>query len=311
MTERLAAIDVGTNTARLLIGSLDGTLPLQPLLLKRIITRLGGGFTRTTGLSPEAMERTIAALHDFAGLINRYGVTEVRAVTTSAVRDALNGRKFSDEVSARTGIHLDIIDGKEEGLLTLKGVLAGMETRSVENFLFDVGGGSTEYILSQGEKPLFTRSLPLGVVRLTEGKITPASINDKISRELSLLAGDLEDEGLKERVERATLVGTAGTATTLAALQLKLEKYDSRKVNNYSLSLDEIKVILAQLLPMSPEDRLTVPGMEKGREDLIIAGIYITIRTMELFGFKQLKVSDYGLLEGLLSTMADRLGRHH
>jgi exopolyphosphatase/guanosine-5'-triphosphate,3'-diphosphate pyrophosphatase len=311
MAQMFAAIDVGTNTARLLIGCLDATGTLQPLLLKRQITRLGGGFSRKTGLSAEAMKRTIAAMHDFAESIKHHGVTEVRAVTTSAVRDALNGRNFSNEVLARTGIRLDIIDGNEEALLTLKGVLTAMDKRSEDFFVFDVGGGSTEYTLSLGETPLFTRSLPLGVVRLTEGKITCDAINDKISRELALLAKDLEQEGLKEKVERATLVGTAGTATTLAALHLKMEDYDYRKVNNYCLSLDNIKDILSQLLPMTPEERLTVPGLEKGREDLIIAGIFITIRTMELFGFKQLKVSDYGLLEGLLATIADRVSRHH
>jgi exopolyphosphatase / guanosine-5'-triphosphate,3'-diphosphate pyrophosphatase len=311
MAKVLAAIDVGTNTARLLIGCLDSNGTLQPLLLKRKITRLGGGFSRNAGLSAEAMERTITAMQDFAESMKLQGVIEVRAVATSAVRDALNGRQFTDDVLACTGIRLEVIDGNEEALLTLKGVLAAMDNQTGDYFVFDVGGGSTEYTFSEGEVPLFTRSLPLGVVRLTEGKITCAAITDKISRELVVLARDLEQEGLQKSLETATLVGTAGTATTLAAIHLNLKDYDYRKINNYCLSLNNIKDILTRLLPLTPEERLAVPGLEKGREDLIIAGIFITIRTMELFGFKHLKVSDFGLLEGLLATVADHACRNH
>jgi exopolyphosphatase/guanosine-5'-triphosphate,3'-diphosphate pyrophosphatase len=302
MEQKVAAIDVGTNTARLLIGRLDASGSIQPLQLKRHITRLGGGFSKKTGLSTEAKERAIAAMSDFAETLKQHGVTKVRAVATSAVRDALNGKDFSEEVSARTGICLEVIDGNEEAILTLRGVLAGLDKRSGDYFIFDVGGGSTEYTLTQGETPVFTRSLPLGVVRLTEGKITYDAMNDKISRELANLVGEIEKAGLKKSIANTVLVGTAGTATSLAAIHLKMEDYDYRRVNNYCLSINSIKEILTELLPMSFEERLTVPGLEKGREDLIIAGILITIKTMETFDFKQLKVSDYGLLEGLINS---------
>lgn len=310
--QKVAAIDVGTNTARLLIGRLDALGSIQPLQLKRHITRLGGGFSKKTGLSAEARERTIAAMIDFAETLKEHGVTKVRAVATSAVRDALNGKDFSEEVSAKTGICLEVIDGNEEAILTLRGVLAGLDERSGDYFIFDVGGGSTEYTLTQGETPIFTRSLPLGVVRLTEGKITYDAMNDKVSRELANLVDEIEKAGLKKSIPHAVLVGTAGTATSLAAIHLKMEDYDYRRVNNYCLSINSIKEILTELLPLSFEERLSVPGLEKGREDLIIAGILITIKTMETFGFKQLKVCDYGLLEGLINTVqhyAEQQGR--
>lgn len=113
----------------------------------------------------------------------------------------------------------------------------------------------------------------------------------------------MEEAGMASLVESATLVGTAGTATTLAAIHLKMEDYDYRKVNNYVLTLEEIKEILNKLLPLTFEERLNVIGLEKGREDLIIAGILVTVKTMEMLGFKKMKISDYGLLEGLMLSV--------
>lgn len=303
MQDKIAAIDLGTNSARLLIGSIDSTGLIQPVLLQRHITRLGGGFMKQSGISAEARERTIKALMDFSGSLKKLDVTHYRAVATSAVRDAANGKEFAGEVFDRTGIHLEIIDGEEEALLTLRGVLSGLDDRSGHFFLFDIGGGSTEYTLTRGDIPLFTKSLPLGVVRLTEGKVTREAMDEKIVRELSKLAADIDSAGYGKGVINATLVGTAGTATTLASIHLKMDDYDYRKVNNYCLSLDSIRDILRKLFPMSLEERLRVPGLEKGREDLIIAGALLTVRTMENFGFDRLKVSDYGLLEGVLFSI--------
>ena len=295
-----AAIDLGTNTARLLIGYVDGAGTILPVLQMRRITRLGGGFTREEGISGEASARTVAALRDFAAEMRRHHVARLRAVATSAVRDAVNGKEFCDLILKETGIELEIIDGKTEGVLTLRGVLAGIDDKSGSFLVFDVGGGSTEYTLAAGDSVLFTASLPLGVVRLTEGKITCAAMEEKIARELRPLREKLQDKALLTYLDQATLVGTAGTATTLAAISRKMTHYDYRLVNNYVLGLDEIKTICATLLPMAPTQRLQVPGLEEGREDLIIAGMLITIKTKELFGFTTLKVSDFGLLEGVL-----------
>ncbi len=303
MREKIAAIDMGTNSARLLIGYRDSGGSIQPVLLRRHITRLGGGFKKETGISAKAAERTIKALHDFSSCLKKEGIVRFRAVATSAVRDAANGREFVEEVFTQTGISLEIIDGKEEALLTLQGVISGLDVRSGDLFVFDIGGGSTEYTLSKGETPLFTKSLPLGVVRLTEGKGSCEAMDDKITRELMKIRSDIEKAGMTGSLAEAVLVGTAGTSTTLAAIHLEMDEYDYRRVNNYCLTLDDIKNIYASLLPMAPEERLKVPGLEKGREDLIIAGALITIRTMEIFGFNRLKVSDYGLLEGIMLSI--------
>lgn len=303
MHRPIAAIDLGTNTARLLIGFVEKPRKIKPILVKRWITRLGSGFTREAGLAESARERSIEALADFADEIRRNGVSKVRGVATSAVRDAVNGKSFCEEIHAKTGILLEIIDSDDEGLLTLRGVLSALENDAGNVLVFDIGGGSTEFTIALAGTPVFTESLPLGVVRLTEGKRDVESMEEKISRELAHLHASLSRRGLIETVSRLTLVGTAGTATTLAAISLKMTDYIPERVNNYTLFRPQIMDIYNLLSRMTPEDRLAVPGLEKGREDLIIAGILVTLKTMETFGFPGLTVSDSGLLEGVLLSI--------
>lgn len=298
-TNRIAAIDFGTNTARLLIAekSIDGGL--VHLRLEREIVRMGGGFTREHGLSIEAMARGLSCLSRFAAIVGEYGVDQVRAVATSAVRDAVNGHEFVARVHGETGITLSVINGNTEGVLTLAGVVVGLDQQYDEFIIFDIGGGSTEYTLVQRGQAQFVRSLPLGVVRLTEGKVTPEAMQDKISRELTGFWRELGAAGFRVK-DGTPLIGTAGTATTLAAISLEMKDYDYRKVNNAVVSIEKIKDIYKRLLPLSLEERLKIPGLEKGREDLIIAGLLITLHTMDMFGVNTLKVSDFGLLEGLV-----------
>ncbi|WP_136513474.1 Ppx/GppA phosphatase family protein [Geomonas edaphica] len=297
MTDKVASIDLGTNTARLLIASRD---PYRQILLKRIITRLGGGFTREFGLSEEAQLRSLAALKEFAADMATHGVRRVRAVATSAVRDAKNGAEFCRRVQEQTGITLEVIDGNEEAVLTLRGVAAILDNKDEDLAVFDVGGGSTEYTLAALQQPLFSRSLPIGVVRLTEGKGSVAAMEEKVRRELEGLKRELQGEGHLERFAAATLVGTAGTATTLAAIDLGMTDYDYRRVNNYTLPFAKVEAMFERLLPLTPQERLLVPGLEPGREDLIIAGVLVVLTTMRVFGFGSFKVSDSGLLEGAI-----------
>jgi len=300
--QRIAAIDFGTNTARLLIADRHPDGHFEQVSLMRAIVRLGGGFCRQQGLADDAMHRALACLRGFRDEIDRLGVSLVRAVATSAVRDAANGAAFVAQVERETGIRLQVIDGQTEGRITLQGVLAGLDQQPDNLLLFDVGGGSTEYTLASGDRLQFVHSLPLGVVRLTEGKGQPEAMIDKINRELDVLETHLAEAQLRVDPEHTLLVGTAGTATTLAALSLKMVEYDYRKVNNLVLDTSEIQRIYDQLLPLSPLERLQLPGLEPGREDLIIAGALITLLTLQRFGFDQMKVSDYSLLEGLVIT---------
>lgn len=306
--QKLAAIDLGTNTARLLIGSVtDGKI--SRVHLDRRITRLGGGFSKEAGISPAARLRTVAAMKEFAAAIAIFKPAKLLAVATSAVRDAANGRDFCREVLEETGIGLEVIAGEQEGRMTLSGVISGLDTLPEYLLVFDIGGGSTEYTLARDGQVLFTSSLPLGVVRLTEGKNSLAAVGDKIARELELLRQSMAAAGLGDELARATLLGTAGTATTLAAISQQLADYDYRQINNHTLSIAEIRAIFDRLLALSPRERLEqIIGLEQGREDLIIAGTLLTLKTMELFGLSSLKVSDFGLLEGVLLELASRNG---
>jgi exopolyphosphatase/guanosine-5'-triphosphate,3'-diphosphate pyrophosphatase len=304
--QQIAAIDLGTNTARLLVGTITPDGIIQPLVVKRHITRLGGGFSDKHGLSKDAWRRSMDALKDFAVELARYDIHHIRAVATSAVREARNGSSFCEDVLRSTGIKLEIINGHEEAMLTLSGVSAGLSDPPKNLLVFDIGGGSTEYTLSSKGSLLYSKSLPLGVVRITEGS-SGKNIKEIIDNELNTLLTDINTAGLLPKVADSMLVGTAGTATTLAAINLNMADYDYRLVNNHILNIDEIISIYNKLLPMSSAERLQVTGLEKGREDLIISGIILTLSTMKLFNFKKLTVSDFGLLEGVFLSLFSRL----
>jgi exopolyphosphatase/guanosine-5'-triphosphate,3'-diphosphate pyrophosphatase len=299
MKKRLAAIDFGTNTARLLIADRLEQGGFEQVHLQREIVRMGGGFSREVGLSPDAIQRGLACLSRFAEQIREHEVASVRAVATSAIRDALNGSAFVAGVRQKTGIELEVIDGVLEGNLTLAGVMAGLDQEYDQILVMDVGGGSTEYTLARSGRADFVSSLPLGVVRLTEGKESVAAMQQKIARELDKLWQELVKAGHRPS-PGMVLVGTAGTATTLAAISMGMTDYDYRKVNNSTLTRDQIHSIYQRLQPMTPAERLEVAGLEKGREDLIIAGMLIFLQSMELFGIESIRVSDFGLLEGLI-----------
>jgi exopolyphosphatase/guanosine-5'-triphosphate,3'-diphosphate pyrophosphatase len=297
MSHRCAAIDFGTNTARLLIAErVSGHL--VPLHCQREIVRLGGGFTRELGLSVEAQQRGLSCLKRFAEILASYEITKVHASATSAVRDALNGPSFVDEVRRQTGIVLNVISGEREGQLTLRGVISGLDILPENMVIVDIGGGSTECTVAQNGVPLFVRSMPIGVVRLTEGFASPYSMKERIDVVTGNLADDLLSADIAIRSD-SVMIATAGTATTLAAIKMEMKDYDYRLVNNFVLSRQDIYGIYQRLLPLQPDERLEVAGMEAGREDLIISGMLIILRIMEMFGFETVKVSDYGLLEGL------------
>lgn len=303
MSNYCAAIDFGTNTARLLVAERSAA-GIVPVRIEREVVRLGGGFTEETGLSAEAQERGLACLRRFSGIIQTFAVKNVRASATSAVRDAGNGRAFVEDVFRETGIYLEVIDGIEEARLTLSGVMSGLDSEPEILVVLDVGGGSTEISVSSHGVTSFVKSMPIGVVRLTEGFRSVGEMCTRVDSVLALLEDDLCTAGIAFP-DDAVLVGTAGTATTLAAIALMMVEYDYRAVNNVTISRKDIAGIYQRLLPLSPQERLLVKGVEKGREDLIIAGLIIITSVMDRFGFNCLKVSDCGLLEGLALADCD------
>ena len=313
---KYASIDIGTNTLRLLIAEINNK-NLQPVYLKRIITRLGGDYKEETGMSPAAKERTIKALELFAEKINEYDVKEVKAVATSVVRRAKNKKDFLENVLKRTGIDVKIISGDEEARLSLLGVLsvikAAADLKSMPKCLVvDIGGGSTEFIATVGGKIAGAWSMEMGVVHLTENYL---KTDPPTKKELNTMENEIKGviANLKDLMKKddclpsafslqpsALLIGTAGTITTLAAIDQGLKKYDPEKINNYILSYKAIKKIYQHLASLPLKQREAILSLEKGREEIIIPGAAIVLKAMENFGFDKMTVSDAGLLEGIL-----------
>jgi len=305
---RFASLDVGSNTIRLLIGEPRSAGEFQTLRVERMITRLGGGFSPDRGLDEAAMRRTLEALRSFADLLKREEADRVFAVGTGVLREAGNGRAFMETVERETGLTLRLLTGEEEARLMLRGVLGVLRDREASRLVTDVGGWSTEVLWVEGGRPTQTASLALGAVALTErfrpgdppGRSGLQSLNARIRSEFLRLRGDWEKEGKRARDLHPHLAATAGTATTLAALDLALPFYDPQKVNGHLISLPGLRRMCLRLRSLSLEERRKVVGLEKGREDLIVAGSAILLNLLEVFDRTALEVVDAGLLEGVL-----------
>lgn len=299
-----AAIDAGSNTLRLLVGDVCNG-KIVPKLYRRCICRLAGGFSVQEGLSPEAMERTLSVFEEFADICSQTGVVMTRAVGTAAFRQALNGELFANEVRAATGIPLEIITGGEEAQYTASGVLIALEPIPANALIVDIGGGSTEFVLCNGREVVWAKSYPLGVVRLTESHQDMNSRQAEIKSVIEEVYADIKLACFTADLDPAALspVGTAGTVTTLAALDMGMTDYDSSKVNNYIMTCKSLAGWHEALLPLTPSEREALPGMEKGRGDLIVAGLEILLDLLKIMSAERLIISDFGILEGLLLSL--------
>lgn len=307
-----AAIDVGSNTIRMLIATFHDN-SLSRIHTDRAITRLAQGLNETGKLREENIEKSIAALKGFSHSIEKYGVTRIKAVGTSAIRDAKNRNEFLGAAFRETGIKVEAISGIREAELTIKGVLLGFRDNAYQSLIIDIGGGSTEWIMhttAKQHEPLLCGTVPAGVVNLLERFIkTDPPTNIEISAMLNEV--DSLFRPLKHEIAEypsAVLIGTGGTITTLASIDLNLREYDSERVHMHNISVDRLKEIRNTLLSLTFNRRKDIAGLEAGRADLIIPGILLTIRIMEIFGFKDITVSDCGLLEGILKEMKDEEG---
>jgi exopolyphosphatase/guanosine-5'-triphosphate,3'-diphosphate pyrophosphatase len=300
----LAAIDAGSNTLRLLIGAVDAGKVI-PAHYERCICRLAGGFSVEEGLSPEAQERTLFAFRKFSEICKQHNVQKIRAVGTAAFRQAANGEKFACEVRSDTLLPLEIISGEKEAETMTDGVLSALAPTPENALIIDIGGGSTEFVLCSAGKILWSSSLPLGVVHLTEGYASPETRQQEISRVIGQLNKDLSRVCASNDVdiEAISLVGTAGTVTTLAALDQQMVTYDWQKINNYVMPFSKLSFWEERLGALDPTEREALAGMEAGRGDLIIAGIEILIGLMKTMNMTALTVSDFGILEGLLLSL--------
>jgi len=300
---RVCTIDIGSNTVRLLVADVTGPGAWRLVDQDQTVTRLGEGLARAGVLGEAPIARTLAVVREYVERGVHHGARDVHIVATSAVREAANGRDFASAVERATGRRVDVVSGDVEARLTLRGVRHGLGDLTGPVLSFDIGGGSTEYVLSEDGAIQSVASLRLGVVPLAERFPFPDRVDAPRYRELcdevrARLGRELPEAIRTARI--AHLVGTAGTVTTLAALDLGLARYDPERVQGHRLSRAAIAQLAARLGALTLAERAVLPCLEPGRADLIIPGIAIVMATLDQTGVDTLRVSEYGLREGIL-----------
>lgn len=302
---RVAVIDMGTNSTRLLVADVNGG-KLEELERRSTVTRLGRGVDTSRKLAAEAIEDVCATVREYIELYEGLGTERVRAIATSAVRDADNASAFIAELRERFALRARTLDGAEEARLTYLGAVHDRPP-APETLVVDIGGGSTELVVGHGEEVEFFASLQVGTVRHTERHVH----NDPPDAgELEALAKDVSAaieaqlDGAHPRVTRG--IGVAGTPTSLAAIDQALVPYDPERVHGYTLGLGEIQRMCSRLASVPLAERLQVPGLHPGRAPTIPAGVVILIQVMRAFGLEEIEVSEHDILYGAaLSEAAD------
>ena len=303
----LASMDIGSHTARLLVAQRMGAPELfEPLFRKRIYIRLALDFHSDVKgtLKPEAMARALNALEDFASVARKYGVENTHAVCTGVVREASNKDEFLSLVYKRTGIEAEIISGEQEASLTEKGVLHALGTRNRPSMIFDLGGGSTEFIYREGDSRE-VKSIPLGALVLTQKYVTSdppkkESLEALCSQVDRLLKGSFSEYPCP-RMD-GPLVGTGGTVATLAAMIYAIDTEEIRpeRMNGLILEMEPLENVFARIITMTTHERLKLSGLDLGKADVIPAGCLAVIRILRFFKSPRIVVCLSDLLEGML-----------
>ncbi|MCK7625082.1 Ppx/GppA family phosphatase [Streptomyces sp. RS10V-4] len=307
--KRVAAVDCGTNSIRLLVADVDpATGELKELDRRMQIVRLGQGVDRTGRLAPEALERTFAACREYAAVIAELGAERVRFVATSASRDAENRDDFVRGVVGILGVEPEVITGDQEAEFSFTGAtkeLTGHPHIELPYLVVDIGGGSTEFVL--GDRTVrAARSVDVGCVRMTErhllrdGALSDPPTAEQIAAIKADIAAALDRaEEAVPLTEAATLVGLAGSVTTVAAIALGLDHYDSAAIHHSRISLDTVREITGRLLHSTHAERAAIPVMHPGRVDVIAAGSLVLLAIMERVGAAEVVVSEHDILDGI------------
>jgi exopolyphosphatase / guanosine-5'-triphosphate,3'-diphosphate pyrophosphatase len=304
----LAAIDCGTNSTRLLIS--DGSGRQRRILDRQnTITRLGKGVDATGRLDPEAIERTVAALLRYKKSIDAHDVTAIRMTATSAARDASNSTDFFDAAEAAIGVRPELITGEEEGQLSFTGATAELDPADGPFLVVDIGGGSTECIVGTTQVDA-VRSLDVGCVRLTEKHLVsdppaPEELSNAIAEATDLFADLLRE--VPEVGTARTVVGLAGTITTIAAIEIGLAEWDRDAIHHFHLTRGAAEDVFRTLATEPLADRLHNPGLEAARADVIVGGCCVLVALLRTLGVDELLVSEADILDGLVFSLADRL----
>lgn len=303
MTVRVAAIDCGTNSIRLLIADIvDGCMHEHVRDMQ--VVRLGQGVDATGRFADDAIARTLAACDGYASQCSELGVERVRFVATSATRDAENRHEFIEGVRARLGVTPDVISGDEEASLSFAGAtreLLGIEPAPY--LVIDIGGGSTEFVLGE-TAPTATRSVNVGCVRMTERHQLGAGGATVESAEVQAAIADIDAAIALARqqvpIEQArTVIAVAGSATTVAAHALALPRYDRAAIHGTRLTLAQVQAASDDFLRLAPAERAALPYMHPGRVDVIPAGALVLRRVMEVGGFSAVRISEHDILDGI------------
>jgi exopolyphosphatase/guanosine-5'-triphosphate,3'-diphosphate pyrophosphatase len=298
---RVAVVDIGTNSTRLLIAEVDPENgEVQELVRRSQVTRLGDGVDSRGSLSEQAIARAFDTLRGYRAQIDSHDCAANMAVLTSAVRDASNGADFAERVRTDFGLDARVLSGDEEAQLTFLGAMSGRPEESGPTVVIDIGGGSTEFVIGRDRSAGFHVSLPVGVVRMSERHIqsdppAPAELQSLAEDVRSLLLDGLPGEE-RQAVEQG--IAVAGTATSAAAIELELEPYDAARVHGYVLTLATVEMLLARLASMTEEERREVAGLDPNRAPTIVAGMIVLSEALRAFELEQVEVSDHDILHG-------------
>jgi exopolyphosphatase / guanosine-5'-triphosphate,3'-diphosphate pyrophosphatase len=306
---RVAAVDCGTNSIRLLIADVDPAGESLVDVDRRLeIVRLGQGVDETGRFTPEALERTLAACRRYAQLIRSLGAQRVRFVATSATRDAANREEFFTGVSRILGVQPEVITGDEEAALSYTGATRELGDRddiAAPYLVVDIGGGSTEFVLGDG-KVRAARSVDVGCVRLTERYFrSDPPTPDQVAAATEDIDAGIAQAGKTVPLDEAdSLIGVAGSATTVAAIAMDLPEYDPTRIHGARIPAAHVRAVTADLLSMTHAERARIPSMHPGRVDVIGAGALILQRILDRLGLPEVLISEHDILDGIAWSLA-------
>ena len=311
---RIAVMDLGTNSIRLLVARYSPSGVLTDLARDMVITRLGQDVDRTSRIAPDALDRTVAVMQRFARRARALKAERVRLSATSAVRDAANREELAAAVLTWTGEPMEVLSGDEEARTTFVGATRGLPAMTnppaTPYLVIDIGGGSTEFVLGSADgDPAAAVSMDVGSVRLTERFVRNdppsyaemAAMDDEIARVLD------EVEHRMAIHDARTLVAVSGTSTTVQAIALNLPGYDPERLHRTWLKSEDAENVLRLLADMSTEERRAIPSMAPGREDVIPAGATILVDAMRRWGFERALVSETDILDGLAYRLGEEM----
>jgi exopolyphosphatase/guanosine-5'-triphosphate,3'-diphosphate pyrophosphatase len=304
MTSAIGSVDMGTNSTRVLVAEpRDGALHI--LDRRQTITRLGQDVNATGRLADEAVERTLACLRDYREILDRHGVERIRAAATSAARDAANRDEFFDAVEDTIGVRPELLSGIEEGRMSFLGATGDLDHALGPFVVVDIGGGSTEFIVGT-DAVEGVISVDVGCVRLTEKFLEhDPPLPEELTASISLTDAYLEDvvREVPGVAEARTLVGVAGTITTVAAVELGLATYDRDAIHHFRLTHDAAEDVFRTLATEPRAQRIHNPGLEEARADVIVGGCCVLVALFRRFGFDEMIVSEADILDGLALSL--------